>query len=559
MGGLRHAAYCATRNLYGHMEMAAKSLVANTDVDKVHFIIEDAEFPRPLPDIIECHDVSGQEWFDREGPNVQQHWTWMVLMRAALCHVLPDVDRVLSLDCDTIVHGDATGVWDLPIDGCYYAAVTERHKSQGGLQYGNFGVTLFNLEKLRDGKADECISVINSRKYTWPEQDVCNYLCQGRILEMPRIYNDMAFNGPTEEPLITHYAGQPNDSWTTEREPTRYREMTWDEAMELHGNMRYRDKVVLFSSDNDLERAENLRAVWDAYHLPKRFVKGVRNIAGVKDCPVIVYDTFPPYVPDKAFKAVSLGHGFGGCKTAGLEEKRPGIDPRAFDQMDYIIGTSDESFGVGARSYGAAADRVKVLGMPRTDAYIGKSKGDGGTFMSNYKRAYLYAPTFRGPHDGDKLSNIDWAALDALMEDDELLVVKRHYWTSKPLVTQDVEHIAEVSNVEASAPYLMDCDVLVTDYSSIMVDAYLLGKPVVLTVDDAESYLRTRGMCFEYPQLYSSRHLAAEGHEADLLALLREAADNGMGEVEEACKERLACACDGHATERVVEFVKSLL
>lgn len=60
MAGLRHAAYCGTRNIYGDMETAAKSLVANSSVDVVHFIIEDAGFPHDLPSIVQCHDVSGQ-------------------------------------------------------------------------------------------------------------------------------------------------------------------------------------------------------------------------------------------------------------------------------------------------------------------------------------------------------------------------------------------------------------------------------------------------------------------------------------------------------------------
>ena len=105
---MKHAVFCATRNLYADMEAAARSLVANSDVDVVHFLIEDAAFPRPLPGIVQCHDVSNQKFFPPSGPNAANGWTWMVLMRAALCHVLPDVDRVLSLDCDAFCLRDAS-------------------------------------------------------------------------------------------------------------------------------------------------------------------------------------------------------------------------------------------------------------------------------------------------------------------------------------------------------------------------------------------------------------------------------------------------------------------
>lgn len=233
---LKHAAYCGTRNIYGDMETAAKSLVANSDVDVVHFLIEDAEFPCPLPDIIECHDVSGQEWFDRDGPNMSSGFTYMAMMRLALCHVLPDVDKVLSLDADTVCMGDVSSIWDMSIDDCYLSASEEWHKSGNGLLYCNFGVVLYNLAKLRDGKADECIEVLNCRKYTWCEQDVGNYLCQGRIHAMPSEYNSNWWtdrNAPGAR--IVHFAGVKRADWEHRPEVEKYRSMSWEQVLWMHG------------------------------------------------------------------------------------------------------------------------------------------------------------------------------------------------------------------------------------------------------------------------------------------------------------------------------------
>ena len=555
---MKHAVYCATRNLYGDMETAAKSLVANSDVDRVHFLIEDAEFPQPLPNIVECHDVSGQEYFPPNGPNARSHWTWMVLMRAVLCHVLPDVGVVLSLDCDTVCTKDVSGVWDLPIDGCYFAAAKEHHKSRDGLLYTNFGVVLFNLDMLRDGKADEIVGVINSRRYKFPEQDGGNYLCQGRICEMPPEYNSMDFNGKAENPRITHFAAVPKDMWRKRPEVARYRDMSWEEAMALH-ERNVSSRPVLFVSNHSLERGENLRAVWDAYDGPKKFVKGVGSMTHISGHPVVVCDTLTPYIPRKDFKIVNIGHGITGDKLYGLDEQRPGIDPRALAQNDYVISTSTKTVDMAAGQFGIPADRALPLGMPRTDWYIGKGKGDGGTFMAKFERAYLYAPTFRGPNDGDRLPNIDWDKLDGLLEDDEILVVKRHYYTKRRLTDGDFAHIAEASYLEPSAPYLMDCDVLITDYSSIMFDAYVLGKPCVLDVTDMDAYLATRGMYFDYPKQYCSRCIAAEGNEEKLLAHLRAACVTGMRHTERSLIDKVADMCDGHSSERVCDLIRSLL
>jgi len=557
MAELRHAAYCATRNIYDEMETAAKSLVATTPVDVVHFVVEDSEFPRPLPDFVQVHDVSGQGFFPLDGPNANTCWTWMVLMRVALCHILEGVDTVLSLDTDTICHRDASGIWELPIDGCYFAAVTERQKSANGLQYANLGVALFNLAQLRDGKADECIEVLNKRKYAWPEQDVMNYLCQGRICEMPREYNNMWFNDPVGNPVITHYAALGDAPWKVGSEPTRYRNMTWDEAIAAR---RYAGKgTVLFASNHSLERDEGIRAVWDAYQGKKELVQPVEAIANVSGYDVVVTDTLTPHVQNKDFVLVNIGHGITGGKRYALDEKRRGIDKEGLKQTDYVINASTKTCDIVARQYGIPMDRVVPLGFPRSDMHVGKRKGDGGTFMAKYKRAYLYAPTFRGRNDGDRLPSIDWAKLDAMLEDDEIIVVKRHYFQREPIVAQDVDRIVEVPTSEGIAPYLNDCDAVITDYSSVLFDAYLIGKPVVLTVDDAKSYLKTRGMYFEYPNAYSSRWLYAEDNEKSLLAMLREAAQNGMTDMERDFVDKVADMCDGHAAERVCDFIADLL
>ena len=231
---MKHAAYCGTRNVYGDMETAAKSLVANSDVGKVHFFIEDAEFPTELPDIIECHDVSRQDYFPSDGANAKSQYTYMTLMRAALCHLLPDVDEVLSLDCDTIAVGYCSDVWDIDVDGCYFAASQEKWLRRPGTQYCNTGVSLFNLAKLRDGKADEIIDVLNRHYFRWPEQDVMNFLCQGRIAEMDSAYNYCPWTVKPGMPVrIVHYAAR--EDWRGEPPARKYREMPWDEVMRRHG------------------------------------------------------------------------------------------------------------------------------------------------------------------------------------------------------------------------------------------------------------------------------------------------------------------------------------
>ena len=235
MAELRHAAYCGTRGIYGDMETAAKSLVANSSVDVVHMVVEDADMGLDLPPIVQCHDVSGQTWFKPDGPNMASGYTYMAMVRIALCHVLPDVHKVLSLDHDTIAVRDVDDIWELPVDGMYLSASHEWHRTKPDAIYCNFGVVLYNLDQLRDGKADECIAELNARRYPWVEQDVGNYRCQGGILDMPSEYNSNWWtdhNAPYAR--IVHYAGVARKDWADRPEVVKYRSMSWDTAIWMH-------------------------------------------------------------------------------------------------------------------------------------------------------------------------------------------------------------------------------------------------------------------------------------------------------------------------------------
>lgn len=241
----RIAAYSGTKNIYGDMLTSAKSLIANSAVDKVHMFIEDDEIQEePLPDIIVCHNVKNQKYFKLNGPNMTSPFSYMAMMRIALCHELPN-NTVLSLDADTIIKNDCTDIWDIDLDGYYFSSTPELHRTKYDILYCNHGVVYYNLKKLRNGKADECIQVLNDCKFTWVEQDVCNCLCQGYIHEMPAKYNVTRFTVNNEKlitPVIKHFAGLPRNKWIARPEVKHWRKMPWDEVMQLHKNTVERHK-----------------------------------------------------------------------------------------------------------------------------------------------------------------------------------------------------------------------------------------------------------------------------------------------------------------------------
>ena len=225
---MKAAVYAGTRNLYSDMVTAAKSLTMHSSVDAIYFLIEDSSFPEKLPDYVQCLDVSRQKYFSKQGPNVYKLWTWMVLMRGALPKIFPELDKILSLDVDTIVNHNIDVLWDLQIDDYYLAGVPEPLKSKQNIPYVNMGVTLFNLQKLRNDKIDDrIIRSLNRDKFQFAEQDCINRICRGRILTMSSTYNANRWTDPCEDPAIIHFAAEQN--WNKLPIIQSYLEIQWHE------------------------------------------------------------------------------------------------------------------------------------------------------------------------------------------------------------------------------------------------------------------------------------------------------------------------------------------
>lgn len=231
---IRTAVYTGTSNLYPHMITAVKSLIMNSDVDQVYLLIEDDKFPYELPDFVKTINVSDQTYFRPDGVNMDKHhFTYIAYMRGALTKVLPNIDKILSFDVDTIVDRDITDIWDLPIDDYYFAASKEPVLCLDGKLFTNMGVTLFNLRKIReDGIDDQVIEMVNTVKMNCPEQEAYNRLCQGHILEMPSEFNQTRFTLPSDNPKVIHFAGI--RKWFDFPEVKAYERMPMEEVMKYH-------------------------------------------------------------------------------------------------------------------------------------------------------------------------------------------------------------------------------------------------------------------------------------------------------------------------------------
>ncbi|MFI1248595.1 CDP-glycerol glycerophosphotransferase family protein [Streptomyces anulatus] len=189
--------------------------------------------------------------------------------------------------------------------------------------------------------------------------------------------------------------------------------------------------------------------------------------------------------------------------------------PRRSAQWSVLVSPSRfatpwlrRSLGYGGEVLEAGSPANDVLFPPDRDkAAEGVRRGLG---IPEDHRVVLYAPTYRdhlahppaaagrtapGPYRWDPA--LDPGALARALGPGHTVLVRRH-----PRVTgglQDGPGVLDVSGHPGAAGLLLVADVLVTDYSGLMFDFALTGRPMLFHTYDLEHYRDTvRGFCLDF-------------------------------------------------------------
>ena len=299
--------------------------------------------------------------------------------------------------------------------------------------------------------------------------------------------------------------------------------------------------MILFASQRNFDRAENIKALFNAYTGEKEFIRlnilRFSNAVDYRNYGLMVTDEMPACTTGKC---LMIGHGGNGLKLFGYDQPLPYVNEDEKGLITKAVCASEGVRELTAKAYGISIEDVLPLGMPRTDALVKGAK-------QSTKRTYLYAPTYRTAEE-QPYPFIDWEFIDSQLTDEEVLIYKPHMLTGDVRIN-GLKHIITASAHIPSTQYIIDCDVLITDYSSIMFDAMIAGKSVVLFAKDKDHYQKQRGFYFDYPRAYSSRYC---DNEYDLLHLIRE---DGLRMQDIRARKFFTGACDGHSCERIIELM----
>jgi len=142
----------------------------------------------------------------------QASWSTPMYYRILTSSCLPQCEKALYLDGDTIITQDLQGLYDTDISDCYVAGcgdldtVLWRDGYEKKLnipdrnQYVNSGVLLLNLKNMRknniEKKMEDLVYKVKEKGFCFPDQDIINSVCYGKIKIIDPKYNVMVHFSP---------------------------------------------------------------------------------------------------------------------------------------------------------------------------------------------------------------------------------------------------------------------------------------------------------------------------------------------------------------------------
>lgn len=219
---------------------------------------------------------------------------------------------------------------------------------------------------------------------------------------------------------------------------------------------------------------------------------------------LICNSNFPPYFNRKKDQVyLPTWHGIP-IKTLGFDANAT-LTNSSNTQRNFIVASGilmSNSYTTKhvVGSYGAPIDsRVHEIGSPRVDLVLNSDTNEVRRKLGIFdtKGIVLFAPTWRGKI-GEVSTEIEHQleAIQVLVEglaNDYHVLVSLHHLTRKALDDSSLgsSHVPDDVDI---CEVLAATDILISDYSSIVVDFLPLNRPIVLYTPDLEEYSDERGL-----------------------------------------------------------------
>jgi CDP-glycerol glycerophosphotransferase len=229
-------------------------------------------------------------------------------------------------------------------------------------------------------------------------------------------------------------------------------------------------------------------------------------------------------------------------------------------KWDYLVSPNRFSTDVFRRAFRYAGP-VLETGYPRNDLL--RSPAEAAAVRERLRarlgipedaRAVLYAPTWRD--DVRRFSTeLDLGRMADALGDGCFLLLRAHQLVAATVGAQSHPRVRDVSGLPDIRDLYAVADVLVTDYSSVMFDFAVTGRPILLFTYDLASYRDDlRGFYFDLEREAPGPLLSTTDEVIEALRGLDAVAARHAAEYRRFA-ERFCHLDDGHAAARVVDAV----
>lgn len=282
---------------------------------------------------------------------------------------------------------------------------------------------------------------------------------------------------------------------------------------------------------------------------------------------VFICDTFLPASSGKKAKGtkiVQLCHFSGPFKKIGYatsDDVPSHYRGNVFKNYDLVSVSAESYVPLLTQAMRQEEGIVRALGVSRSDvfydaAWISRCREE---FYDRYpdangKKILLWAPTFRGKAAApNALDNEAVLNLQTQLGDNWLVLIKHH--PHDDAVAVDPRHR---SNCPIATERLLPVvDLLITDYSTMVLDYLAFEKPFVLFAPDLEEYESTRGFFIDYRGITKNMTTNPNDLETTVKTAYQQWLDGDRREIH-LCTERFVSACDGNSTARILRFLEEI-
>jgi CDP-glycerol glycerophosphotransferase len=216
-------------------------------------------------------------------------------------------------------------------------------------------------------------------------------------------------------------------------------------------------------------------------------------------------------------------------------------------------------------AFGFGGD-ILEFGYPRNDVLASQGGERAAAVrrrlgLADGQRVVLYAPTWRD----DALTraagygfpqNLDFTALARALGDDHVTLVRAHQMIREALVTGIADRrVMDVTLYPDMADLLLITDVLITDYSSVMFDFAVTGRPMLFFAYDLERYRDTlRGFYLDFEASAPGPLLRTSDEVIDALRDL-DGVSRGYQAAYDSFAAEFAGLEDGQASARAADWL----